>query len=127
MMIVRPTIVLAAVVLTTSIASPARADPREVLRVCQAVIKRVDQSAQDASVAKPDEAEDWKQNINPNSLQVVNGFVEPSLANAAAGMRYQFERSGYFCVDPDSTPEKLVFNRTVTLRDTWGKIEKHEQ
>jgi len=57
MMIVRPTIVLAAVALLTAIASPALADPREVLRVCQAVIKRADQSAQDASVAKPDEAE----------------------------------------------------------------------
>lgn len=76
---------------------------------------------------KPDEAEDWKQNINPNSLQVVNGFVEPSLANAQVGARYQFERSGYFVVDPDSTHEKLVFNRTVTLRDTWGRIEKQEQ
>lgn len=76
---------------------------------------------------KPDEADDWKQNINPNSLQVVNGFVEPSLANAETGMRYQFERNGYFVVDPDSTREKLVFNRTVTLRDTWSKIEKSEQ
>lgn len=78
-------------------------------------------------MAKPDEADDWKQNINPNSLQVVNGFVESSLANAETGARYQFERTGYFCVDPDSTKEKLVFNRTVTLRDTWGKIEKQEQ
>lgn len=74
-------------------------------------------------MAKPDEAEDWKQNINPNSLQVAQGFVEPSLANAEVGSRYQFERSGYFTVDPDSTANHLVFNRTVTLRDTWGKIE----
>lgn len=76
---------------------------------------------------KPDEAEDWKQNINPNSLQVVQGFVEPSLANAEPGTRYQFERTGYFVVDPDSNAERRVFNRTVTLRDTWGKIEKQEQ
>ncbi|MCC7163226.1 MAG: glutamine--tRNA ligase/YqeY domain fusion protein [Anaerolineae bacterium] len=75
---------------------------------------------------KPDEAEDWKQNINPNSLQVVQGYVEPSLADAETGARYQFERSGYFVVDPDSTPVRRVFNRTVTLRDTWGKIEKKD-
>ena len=75
---------------------------------------------------KPDEADDWKENINPNSLQIVNGFIEPSLANATTGARYQFERNGYFVVDRDSTREKLVFNRTVTLKDTWGKIEKQE-
>lgn len=74
-------------------------------------------------MAKPDEAEDWKQNINPNSLVQVEGYVEPSLAHAQVGSRYQFERSGYFAVDPDSTANHLVFNRTVTLRDTWGKIE----
>jgi glutaminyl-tRNA synthetase len=78
-------------------------------------------------MVKPDEAEDWKQNINPNSLQVVQGVVEPSLAGAKPGSRYQFERNGYFVVDLDSTPDHLVFNRTVTLRDTWGKIEKQEQ
>lgn len=78
------------------------------------------------TTAKPDEADDWQQNINPTSLQAVEGFVEPSLANAEAGTRYQFERNGYFVVDPDSSRERLVFNRTVTLRDTWGKIEKQE-
>ena len=56
-----------------------------------------------------------------------NGLVEPSAANAAPGTRYQFERLGYFCVDTDSAPEKLVFNRTVTLRDTWAKIEKAQK
>ncbi len=75
---------------------------------------------------KPDEADDWKENINPHSLQIVNGFVEPSLAHAETSARYQFERNGYFVVDRDSTREKLVFNRTVTLKDTWGKIEKQE-
>ncbi|MCC6732876.1 MAG: glutamine--tRNA ligase, partial [Candidatus Omnitrophica bacterium] len=79
--------------------------------------------------SKPDpedveEGQDWKSNLNPDSLVAVEGFVEPSLANAAPGDRYQFERSGYFCVDPDSSRGKLVFNRTVTLRDTWGKIQK---
>ena len=50
--------------------------------------------------------------------------LEPALAGAAVGSRYQFERLGYFCVDPESTPDKPVFNRTLPLRDTWAKIEK---
>jgi len=53
--------------------------------------------------------------------------VEPSLAGAMPGSRYQFERQGYFCVDADSSPSGLVFNRTVSLRDSWAKIEKTEQ
>jgi glutaminyl-tRNA synthetase len=67
--------------------------------------------------------------LNPQSLEVLQSCrVEPSLAGAAPGDRYQFERLGYFCVDPvDSSPEALVFNRTVTLRDTWAKIEKTQQ
>jgi glutaminyl-tRNA synthetase len=76
----------------------------------------------------PNEAEagqDFTANLNPNSLEVVsNCKIEPSLAGAAPGSSYQFERLGYFCVDPDTTPQKLVFNRTVALRDTWAKIEK---
>ena len=74
-----------------------------------------------------DESEgvDFTAYLNPHSLEVVTGCkLEPSLRGAAAGSRYQFERLGYFCVDPDSTSEKLVFNRTVALRDTWAKIEK---
>ena len=63
-------------------------------------------------------------NLTPDSLEVANCFVEPSLAVAAPGSRYQFERLGYFCVDPDSSDNKLVFNRTITLRDSWAKIEK---
>lgn len=62
--------------------------------------------------------------INPNSLEVVNGFVEPGLNEAQAGERFQFERLGYFTVDKDSAPGKLVFNRTVSLKDSWAKIEK---
>jgi len=63
--------------------------------------------------------------LNPDSLQVLNGCkLEPGLADAAPGERFQFERKGYFCVDKDSTPEHLVFNRTVTLRDSWAKIAK---
>jgi len=71
------------------------------------------------------EGQDVTANLNPNSLEVIrNVKLEPSLANASVGNRYQFERLGYFCVDPDSAPGKPVFNRTVALKDTWAKIEK---
>jgi glutaminyl-tRNA synthetase len=74
------------------------------------------------------EGQDFTANLNPNSLEVVsNAKLEPSLAAATAGSRYQFERLGYFCVDPDSAPGKPVFNRTVPLKDTWAKIEKREK
>ncbi len=74
---------------------------------------------------RPDETEDWKSQVNPRSLErLTNCFVEPTLKDAAPGNHYQFERVGYFCVDPDSKPGQLVFNRTVSLRDTWAKIEK---
>ena len=76
---------------------------------------------------KPDEAEDWKAQINPHSLErLTNCYVEPALAAAQPGAHVQFERAGYFCADTDSTPTQLIFNRTVSLRDTWGKIEKAE-
>ena len=72
-----------------------------------------------------DEGQTWVDNLNPNSLIVLHSCkLEPSLARAAVGDRFQFERMGYFCVDSDSTPDRLVFNRTVTLRDTWAKLEK---
>jgi len=71
------------------------------------------------------EGEDFTAYLNPNSLEILADCrVEPGLARAEPGERYQFERLGYFCVDPDSTAEKLVFNRTVTLRDPWAKIQK---
>jgi glutaminyl-tRNA synthetase len=72
---------------------------------------------------------DFKTYLNPNSLQTLTSCrVEPSLADAQPGSRYQFERQGYFCVDTkDSSAEKLVFNRTVTLRDRWARIEKAQQ
>ncbi|CAM2876452.1 MULTISPECIES: glutamine--tRNA ligase [Vibrio] len=76
------------------------------------------------TVPNPAAADDFAATINPESLVKVNGFVEPSLATAEAEVGYQFERMGYFCADnKDSTPESLVFNRTVGLRDTWAKIE----
>ena len=65
----------------------------------------------------------FKEYINPNSLEVITGFVEPSLKSAKNGERFQFQRLGYFCVDKDSNSQKLVFNKTVGLRDTWAKIE----
>jgi glutaminyl-tRNA synthetase len=77
--------------------------------------------------SKVEEGGDVLDNLNPNSLEVIaDAKIEPSLANAAAGSRYQFERLGYFCVDPDSKPGKLVFNRTVALKDTWARVEKKQ-
>ena len=74
------------------------------------------------------EGKDFTVNLNPNSLDVVSGAkLEPSLRGAKPGSRYQFERLGYFAVDPDSKTDKLVFNRTVALRDTWAKIEKAQR
>ncbi len=74
------------------------------------------------------EGQEFTVNLNPKSLDVVpDAKLEPGLRGAAVGTRYQFERLGYFCVDKDSTADKLVFNRTVGLRDTWAKIEKAQQ
>jgi len=73
----------------------------------------------------PEESGDFLADLNPNSLKVVkDAKLEPSVRGAAAMTRFQFERVGYFCVDADSTPERLVFNRTATLKDTWAKIAK---
>jgi glutaminyl-tRNA synthetase len=71
------------------------------------------------------EGEDFTMFLNPKSLEVVHGHAEPSVANARPGDRYQFERLGYFCTDKSSTEERLVFNRTVELRDTWARLQKH--
>ena len=71
------------------------------------------------------EGQEFTANLNPNSLEVIaQAKLEPSLANAPIESRYQFERLGYFCADPDSRPGRLVFNRTVALKDTWAKVEK---
>jgi len=71
------------------------------------------------------EGSDFTADLNSNSLEVLTSCkLEPSLLGAAPGSRCQFERLGYFCVDPDSAPGKLVFNRTVALRDSWAKIER---
>jgi len=71
-----------------------------------------------------DKEVDFKEFINPNSLKVITGYVEPSLVTSKELDHFQFQRLGYFCVDRDSTPEKLVFNKTVGLRDTWAKISE---
>jgi len=75
----------------------------------------------------PEEAEERKtylDNINPNSLEIKNCYLEPNLKNAKPGEKFQFERIGYFCVDKDTIPDKVVFNKTVALKDSWAKIEK---
>ena len=69
---------------------------------------------------------DFKEYINPDSLQVITGYLEPSLKSAEAGERVQFQRLGYFCVDNDTNAEQIVFNKTVGLRDTWAKVESKE-
>jgi len=75
------------------------------------------------TVENPD-SDSFKEFLNPDSLEVLNSFVEPSMAGAKPGYTLQFERQGYFCVDQDSTDEKLVINRTVPLRDSWAKIQQ---
>ena len=67
------------------------------------------------------EDDDWRKYLNPNSIQVIRGKVEPALLKLAPGTRVQFERTGYFCMDKESTPQKTIFNRTVTLKDSWAK------
>jgi glutaminyl-tRNA synthetase len=70
------------------------------------------------------EGQDFTANLNPRSLEVVQAWIEPALGTASVGDRFQFERLAYFCVDKDSRPEHPVFNRTVELRDSWGKMQK---
>lgn len=77
--------------------------------------------------ANPDDVEDgktWEDNINPESLVKTKGYLEPTLKDAPIGQTFQFERTGYFCLDIESTAEHLIFNRTVTLKDSWAKINK---
>jgi glutaminyl-tRNA synthetase len=74
-----------------------------------------------------EEGKDFKINLNPDSLEILKDCkVEPSLKDAKPLSRYQFERLGYFCLDPGSSGDKLIFNRTVTLRDEWAKIQKNK-
>jgi len=73
------------------------------------------------------EGEDFTANLNPNSLETLSARIEPSVAGAKPLSRYQFERLGYFCTDPETSDEKPVFNQTVTLRDTWARIQKKQE
>jgi glutaminyl-tRNA synthetase len=69
----------------------------------------------------PDSGEDFLSNLNPQSLEKISGYIESALSNASIGNHYQFERQGYYCVDPDSKPGAMVFNRSVSLKDSWAK------
>jgi glutaminyl-tRNA synthetase len=75
------------------------------------------------AVPDPDEGEGFLSNLNPQSLEIISGYMESGLADAPIGSSYQFERQGYFCVDPDSRRNALVFNRSVSLKDSWAKIK----
>jgi glutaminyl-tRNA synthetase len=101
--------------------SAAHALPAEVRLYDQLFVK--------ADPSEDEEGTDFTASLNPQSLEVLQScWVEPGLADAEPGSRYQFERLGYFCVDAaDSAPGALVFNRTVTLRDTWARIERTQQ
>ena len=71
------------------------------------------------------EGKSWLDFLNPDSLEVRKDcWIEPSVSEAAIGARFQFERLGYFCLDPDSTPDKQVYDRTTTLRDSWRKAQQ---
>lgn len=90
----------------------------------QAEVRLYDRLFVNENPDNAEEGKDFKSNINPKSLTVIKAFVEASLADAEVGSKYQFERTGYFCVDKDSAKNKLVFNRTVALRDSWAKTMK---
>ena len=93
----------------------------------EAEVRLYDSLLQNTAGGQTD-AQDFTAQLNPHSLERLTGCrVEPSLAGSSPGQRYQFERQGYFCVDPDSTEERLVLNRTVSLKDTWAKIEKAQK
>ena len=95
----------------------------------EAEVRLYDHLFASADPSADEEGVDFTVQLNPQSLEVLKSCrIEPSLASAAPGDRYQFERLGYFCVDvQDSAPDLMVFNRTVTLRDTWAKIQKAQR
>ncbi|HOZ48166.1 MAG TPA: glutamine--tRNA ligase/YqeY domain fusion protein [Candidatus Hydrogenedentes bacterium] len=95
---------------------------------CEAEVRLYDHLFKATFPGDAPEGQDWKFGLNPDSLQVLpTCYAEPSLADAKPGDRFQFERKGYFCCDPDTKPGNPVFNRTATLRDTWAKVQKAEQ
>jgi glutaminyl-tRNA synthetase len=94
----------------------------------QAEVRLYDRLFSKADPFDVEEGEDFTASLNPDSLEVLTDCqIEPGLADAKPGSIYQFERQGYFSVDPDSSDGKLVFNRTVTLRDSWAKIERRQK
>jgi len=94
----------------------------------EAEVRLYDRLFSKANPLDVEEGVDFRANLNPSSLETLTSCrVEPSLAGAAPGSSYQFERQGYFCVDPDSPEGRLAFNRTVALRDTWAKIEEAQK
>jgi glutaminyl-tRNA synthetase len=102
----------------------SREDPEDIAEVsAEAEAEAIEGSG--LGVASAEAGAAWLANLNPASLEVLKGaMIEPSLARVAAGQRVQFERHGYFCADPDSRPGALVFNRTVSLKDSWAKEQK---
>lgn len=93
-----------------------------VPHACPAEVRLFDRLFVKEDMDNMEEGKTFLDYLNPDSLRVVTGYLEPSLMEAASGTTFQFERLGYFCVDKDSTPEKRVFNRTVTLKDSWAKL-----
>jgi glutaminyl-tRNA synthetase len=95
----------------------------------EATVRLYDHLFHKPDPSQVEEGKTWRDNLNPKSIEVLTGCkLEPGLANAQPGERVQFERKGYFCVDTvDSAPGKPIFNRTVTLRDSWAKIQKAAQ
>jgi len=91
-----------------------------------AEIRLYDRLFKKENPSEVEEGKDFTDYINPDSLKVVNGFIEPYAKGAKPYTNFQFERLGYFTVDPDSNDDKLIFNRTVTLKDTWAKIAQKE-
>ena len=79
------------------------------------------------TVPDPAASDDFLSTLNPESLVVTEGYVEPSVMDDPAETRYQFERLGYFCADPDSQPGRPVFDRTVTLKDAWARMQQAAQ
>ncbi len=90
----------------------------------QAEVRLYDRLFTTAAPLDVPEGQDFADGVNPDSLVTTTCAIEPTVAGAAPGTRYQFERQGYFCVDPDTTAERLVFNRIVSLRDSWKKIQR---
>jgi len=94
-----------------------------VAHALEAEVRLYDRLFNKENPADESDGMDFKEHLNPDSLKITTAYVEPSLKDAQSGNRYQFERIGYFCVDPESTAAKLIFNRTITLQDIWAKIQ----